>query len=80
MSEDDYSDDFSRQEDTKYENQEILIDEQVAIEDDHDIDQQINRAENDARRIKKPYPKRQPDEDPNVFVSPNKFHFQEPHK
>lgn len=56
----------------------IYIDEDEVIEDDKEMDQEINRADNDVKRLTKPKAFNDQNSDPNVFVSSNQFKFQEP--
>jgi hypothetical protein len=75
---DQYSDDFSRGSDRILADvqKDIYIDEQVEIEDDRDLDQDVNKIDNNAKRMKKPQNYNQTEQ--NVFVSKNPFIFQEP--
>lgn len=74
---DNYSDDFSRGSDNILGNKnDIYIDERVDIEDDRDLDQDVNRIDNNTKRMKKPHINDQNDQ--NAFVSNNPFAFKEP--
>lgn len=75
MSEEVYSDDFSREEPK---GQKIFIDEEVEIEGDKDMEREVNRATSDTNKLKKPYDYGQENQDPNVFVASRPFKFQEP--
>ena len=78
MSEDDYSDDFSREDFNQNGNKKtFLIDEAVEIEGDKERSQNINRIDNDSKKLKKPQVY-SGDEDHYSFAANSNFQFKEP--
>ena len=78
MSEEEYSDDFSREDLNQRGNKKtFLIDEAVKIERDKNIDQNINKIDNDSKKLKKTHTYSK-DDDHYSFAATSEFHFKEP--